>query len=98
MEREEKTCSRLDLVAKHYPQRCDEFVAATTYGMFGNPELPRLAPTELMVYFYVRQKRIPEAVRFAETMVNCVIEDTRTLPLKRPRWSTELNFSMGSEG
>jgi len=89
-EKEEKTLSRLDLVVKHYPQRCDEFVAATTYAMFGDPEPPRVAPTEVMVYFYARQNRIAEAVKFAETMVNCVIEDTRTLPLERPRWAAEL--------
>lgn len=97
MENEEKICSRLDLVVKHYPQRCDEFVAATTYGMFGDPEPPRVAPTEVMVYFYARQKRIAEAVKFAETMVNCVIEDTRTLPLERPRWAAELVSSPVSE-
>ncbi len=61
MENEEQTCSRLDLVAKHYPQRCDEFVAATTYGMFNDPEPPRVSPTEVMVYFYVRQGRIEGA-------------------------------------
>lgn len=93
----EKTCSRLDLIVKHYPRRCDEFVAATTYGMFGDPEPPRVAPTELMVYFYARQKRIAEAIKFAETMVNCVIEDTRTLPLERPRWAAELVSSTESE-
>lgn len=49
-----------------------------------------VAPTEVMVYFYARQNRIAEAVKFAETMVNCVIEDTRTLPLERPRWAAEL--------
>ncbi len=93
----EKTCSRLDLVVKHYPQRCDEFVAATTYGMFGDPEPPRVAPTEVMVYFYARQKRIAEAVKFAETLVNCVIEDTRTLPLEQPRWAAELVSATLSE-
>lgn len=97
MEREEATCRRLDLAVKHYPQRCDEFVAATTYGMFGNPEPPRVAPTELMVYFYARQKRIAEAVKFAEMMVNCVIEDTRTLPLERPRWAAERVQLEGAE-
>jgi hypothetical protein len=97
MEREEATCRRLDLVVKYYLKRCDEFVTVTTYGMFGHPEPPRVAPTELMVYFYARQKRIAEAIRFAETMVNCVIEDTRTLPLERPRWAAELSFSMGLE-
>lgn len=97
MEREEKTCSRLDLVVKHYPRSCDEFVAETTYSMFGGPEPLRVAPNELMVYFYAGQKRIAEAIKFTETMVNCVIEDTRTLPLERPRWAAELISSTESE-
>ncbi len=92
-ENEKKTCKRLDLVVKYFPSRCDEFVAVTTYAMFGEPEPPRVAPTELMVYFYARQKRIANAVKFAETMVNCVIEDTRTLPLERPLWAAELDAS-----
>jgi hypothetical protein len=90
MESETKTRCRLDLVAENYRQRCDEFVCKTTYGMFGDPKPPRVAPKDVMVYFYVRQGRIAEAVLFAETMVNCVIEDTRTLPLELPRWATEL--------
>lgn len=97
MEKEEKTRSRLDLVVKHYPQRCDEFVTATTYSMFGDPEPPRVAPNEVMVYFYARQGRIAEAVKFAETMVGCVIEDTRTLPLGKPRWAVELVQLEGAE-
>lgn len=92
-ENEERTCKRLDMVVKYFPNRCDEFVAATTYAMFGEPEPPRVAPTELMVYFYARQKRVADAVMFAETMVNCVLEDTRTLPLERPRWAAELDAS-----
>lgn len=90
MESETKTRSRLDLVAENYPQRCDEFVVETTYGMFDAPAPPRVAPQDAMVYFYARQGRVAEAVRFAETMVNCVIEDTRTLPLEQPRWAAEL--------
>ncbi len=90
MEGEEKTLARLDLVAKHYPKRCDEFVSETTYSMFGEPERPRLAPGEAMVYFYAKQKRIDEAVAFAQVMVDCVLEDTRTLPLTMPCWGVEL--------
>ncbi|MBN5205556.1 ATP-binding protein [Serratia marcescens] len=90
MESEAKIRSRLALVAENYPQRCDEFVTETTYGMFDDPAPSRLAPSELMVYFYIKQNRIEEAVNFAETMVNCVIEDTRTLPLDPPRWMVEL--------
>ncbi|WGT27010.1 NACHT domain-containing protein [Pseudomonas marginalis] len=97
MEKEEKTRSRLDLVVKHYPQRCDEFVTETTYSMFGDPEPPRVAPNEVMVYFYARQGRIAEAVKFAETMVDCVVEDTRTLPLEKPRWAVELVQLEGTE-
>jgi len=90
-ESEEKTRKRLDMVVQHYPSRCDEFVGATTYAMFGEPEPPRVAPTDLMVYFYARQKRVADAVKFAEMMVNCVLDDTRTLPLERPRWAEELD-------
>lgn len=91
MESETNTRSRLDLVFENYPQRCDEFVCQTTYGMFGDPDPPRVAPKDVLVYFYALQGRIAEAVMFTETMVNCVIEDTRTLPLELPRWATELN-------
>lgn len=90
VENDERSRARLDLVAQHYPQRSDEFVAATTYGMFNDPSPSRIAPSELLVYFYLRQGRIAEAVKFSETMVNCVIEDTRTLPLQEPRWAAVL--------
>ena len=90
MEREEKTLARLDLVAKYYPKSCDDFVTETAYAMFGEPERPRLAPGEAMVYFYVKQGRIDAAVEFAQVMVNCVLEDTRTLTLPDPGWGTEL--------
>jgi hypothetical protein len=90
MESEEKTFARLDLVAKHYPNRCDEFVTDTAYAMFGEPERPRFAPGEALVYFYAKQGRIDAAVAFAQVMVGCVLEDTRTLPLAVPRWGIEL--------
>lgn len=98
MENLTETFERLDLVAKHYPGRCDEFVAQTTYGMFSDPALTRIAPNELMVYFYVQQGRIQEAVKFVETMVDCVIEDTRTLPIEQPRWGIELVSSSSVAG
>ena len=90
MEREEKTLARLDLVAQYYPTRCDDFVTETAYAMFGEPERPRFAPGEAMVYFYAKQGRIDAAVVFAQVMVDCVLEDTRTLPLTVPRWGIEL--------
>lgn len=90
MEGEEKTFARLDLVAKHYPNRCDEFVTDTAYAMFGGPERPRFAPGEAVVYFYAKQGCIDAAVAFAQVMVDCVLEDTRTLPLAVPRWGIEL--------
>jgi hypothetical protein len=90
MESPEKICYRLDLVVKHYRKRCDEFVIKSTYSMFSNPVPSRIAPNDVMVYFLAKQGRIGEAVQFAETMVNCVIEDTRTLPLVAPNWAAEL--------
>lgn len=90
VENETDTIDRLDLVSQYYPQRCDEFVVETTYSMFENPMFSRIPPSEIMVYFYIKQQRIEEAVKFVEEMVNCVIEDTRTLPLTAPRWMAEL--------
>ena len=90
MEKEATSRSRLGLVAQYYPQRCDDFVTETTYTMFDDPVPSRIVPLEAMVYFYIKQNRLEEAVKFAETMVNCVIEDTRTLPLNAPRWMAEL--------
>ncbi len=97
MERSEDTRKRLSLVAQYYPQRCDEFVVETTYGMFDTPVRQRVAPSEAMVYFYIKQGRIADAVNFVETMVSCVIEDTRTLPLEHPLWMTELVLSTTEE-
>lgn len=95
MEREEKTLARLDLVVEYYPKRCDEFGTETAYAMFGEPERPRFAPGEAMVYFYAKQGRINEAVAFAQVMVDCVLEDTRTLPLTAPSWGGELAAADG---
>jgi NACHT domain len=89
-ESEKKTLARLDLVVQHYPKSCDDFVIETAYAMFGEPKRPRLAPGEAMVYFYVKQGRIDAAIAFAQVMVDCVLEDTRTLPLAVPRWGVEL--------
>ena len=47
-------------VVQNYPQRCDEFVAVTIHNMFDEPVSSRLAPSEVMVYFYVKQNRIDE--------------------------------------
>jgi len=90
MEGEEKTLARLDLIAQYYPRQCDDFVTETAYAMFGEPERPRFAPGEAMVYFYAKQGRIDAAVAFAQVMVDCVLEDTRTLPLSVPHWGIEL--------
>lgn len=89
-ENTDQICQRLDQVAKYFPERCDEFVSATTFPMFEYPGAWRLAPNELMVYFYVRQGRINKAIEFAKAMVDCVLEDTRALPLESPKWREEL--------
>ena len=93
-ENTEQICQRLDQVARYFPKRCDEFVSATTYPMFEYPGAWRLPPNELMVYFYVKQGHIDKAIEFARAMVDCVLEDTRTLPLETPSWGIELLANM----
>ncbi|MBQ0732401.1 MAG: NACHT domain-containing protein [Oleispira antarctica] len=90
MESPDEICIRLDLVAKYYPELCDKFVRDTTYNMLAGPERQRSSPSELIVYLFIKQGRIDTAIDFVESMVCCVIEDTRTLPLKVPKWAKEL--------
>ena len=85
-----QTHLRLDQVAKYYKKRCDEFVKLTTFSMFPHSDPKRIAPKDSMVYFLVKQGRVAEAVNFAEDMVKCVLEDTRTLQLSMPEWARAL--------
>lgn len=89
-EASEKTAARLRLVARYYPKRCDEFVAKSAISWLSNPKDSRIIPGELMVFFLGLQGRTDEATRFAEEMVRCVQDDTRTLPLTTPLWSKKL--------
>lgn len=96
-EGEKNTLNRLDLIAKFYPEDGDKFVAETTYSMLSDPGESRIAPNDAMVYFYVKQGRIEEGIYFAQAMVDSVIDDTRTLPLKQPRWGLDLSLTTSLE-
>lgn len=96
-EGEKNTLNRLDLIAKFYPEDGDKFVAETTYSMLSDPRDSRIAPNDAMVYFYVKQGRIEEGIHFAQAMVDSVIDDTRTLPLKQPRWGLDLSLTTSLE-
>ncbi|MBG6017503.1 NACHT domain-containing protein [Proteus mirabilis] len=96
-EGEKNTLNRLNLITKFYPEHGDKFVSETTYAMFSEPEENRIAPNDAMVYFYVKQGRIEEGINFAKTMVDSVIDDTRTLPLKQPRWGLNLSLTTSLE-
>lgn len=94
-ERIEKTEARLRLVAKTYLRRCDEFVAKSAFSWLSRPTYSRVIPGEVMVFYLGLQNRTAEAVQFARTMVRCVQEDTRTLPLAAPEWSRLLLTAPG---
>ncbi|MGK5032893.1 ATP-binding protein [Janthinobacterium sp. MDT1-19] len=90
MEPSEKTQDRLRQVVKTYRRRCDEFFLKSTYGWLDRPKRTRVIPSDMMVYFLGLQGRTTEAVQFAEAMVRCVQEDTRTLCLSVPSWAEKL--------
>lgn len=90
LEKLEKTHKRLSTVAKTYKKRCDEFFLKSAFNWLDKPKQKRVIPSDLMVYFLGLQGRIAEAVQFAEAMVRCVQEDTRTLRLSTPTWAQVL--------
>lgn len=89
-EKTEMTETRLRLVAKRYPRRCDEFVVKSAFSWSSRPKNSRVIPGEIMVFFLGLQGRKTEAVQFSEEMVRCVQGDTRTLPLTVPKWAKSL--------
>lgn len=90
MERLEKTQNRLRQVVKTYKRRCDEFFLKSAYSWLDRPKRNRVIPSDIMVFFLGLQGRTAEAVQFAEAMVRCVQEDTRTLHLSMPSWAEKL--------
>lgn len=90
MEQVEKTQDRLRQVVKTYKRRCDEFFIKSAYSWLDRPKQNRAIPSDLMVFFLGLQGRTAEAVQFAESMVRCVQEDTRTLHLSSPSWAANL--------
>lgn len=90
IERLDKTEARLAQIVKTYKKRCDEFFLKSAFSWLDKPKQNRVIPSDVMVYFLGLQGRTAEAVQFAETMVRCVQEDTRTLRLSAPLWAAPL--------
>lgn len=90
MESSEKTQARLRQVVKTYKRRCDEFFLKSAYSSLDRPKRNRVIPSDIMVFFLGLQGRTAEAIQFAEAMVRCVQEDTRTLCLSMPSWAKVL--------
>lgn len=98
MEDTSTTEQRLKLVQKKYPKRCDEFFRKSAWTWFANPRRGRIITGELLVYFLGIQGRTPEAIQVAETMAQCIREDTRTLNLPCPDWAKSSDISVESAG
>lgn len=95
MERPEVTETRLRIVAKKYPRRCDEFFLKSAFTWYSEPKRGRVIPSDMMVFFLGLQGRTAEAVQFTEAMVRSVQEDTRTLHLEQPEWAKTLAAAKG---
>lgn len=87
-ESSEQSFKRLDIVAKEYEDRADEFIQKSTQS---NDTLNRqlVIPSCRLVYLLVKLNRIEEAKSFIEVMIDVLKEETLNLTLQAPNWDWE---------
>lgn len=89
-ESSEKSLRRMQQVAELYPERGDEFIAASCFSKLRHKHQPssRVIPSDKLVFFLVKLGRIEEATELVRAMAQSVLEDTRNLPLTVPAWAS----------
>lgn len=87
----EKTFKRLDIVAKEYKEKADEFIQLSTQN---NKVLNTglVIPSSRLVYLLIQLNRIEEAKSFIEVMIEVLKEEIRNLNLKSPDWNWDQNL------
>ncbi|WP_345985737.1 AAA family ATPase [Sulfurimonas sp. HSL-1656] len=87
-ERQENSRKRLKKVAEIYPDRIDEFIAATTTSLdvWYSKADEQIIPSDKLVYLLVEAGRTEEAIGFIIAMIEKLEEDTRNLNLPSPHW------------
>ncbi|MBF7691502.1 dsDNA nuclease domain-containing protein [Acinetobacter pollinis] len=87
-ESSEQSFKRLDIVAKEYEDRADEFIQKSTQS---NDTLNKqlVIPSCRLVYLLVKLNRIEEAKSFIEVMIDVLKEETLNLTLQAPNWDWE---------
>lgn len=89
-DKQEQVEARLQRVVTRYKKKCDQFFQDSAWSWMGPPKKERVVPAAIMVYFLGLQGRVADATRYAEAMVDCVRDDTRTLNLSPPAWADKL--------
>ena len=95
-EKEEKSLRRLELIARLYPRKADEFIQKSSIKEF--PTHSTIVPGIRLVYFLKLLGRTEEAFEIVKQMVHAVIEDTAFIPLSHPSWdlqdAVDLNLNL----
>lgn len=87
----EHTFKRLDIVAKEYKDKADDFIQLSTQN---NKVLNTglVIPSSRLVYLLIQLDRIEEAKSFIEVMIEVLKEETRNLNLQTPSWNWNANL------
>ncbi len=82
--------ARLNMVARHFASRADEFIAKSTKNQLMTRDNPSsiVVPGEKLVFFLVKIGRTVEAVALAQAMVDCIVAETSSLVLRQPTWTS----------
>lgn len=87
----EHTFKRLDIVAKEYKEKADDFIQLSTQNDKGlNTGL--VIPSSRLVYLLIQLDRVEEVKLFIEVMIEVLKEETRNLNLQSLDWNWDQNL------
>lgn len=87
----EHTFKRLDIVAKEYKEKADDFIQRSTQDDKGL-DIGLVIPSSRLVYLLIQLDRIEEVKLFIEVMIEVLKEETRNLNLQSLNWNWDQNL------
>lgn len=82
----EESAKRIALLAVHYPERWEEFVAQTSKPVTTRYQPACVIPDVALVGLLLQVGKIPRAVSVLRAIVDCTVEEFEAQPLLRPQW------------
>jgi hypothetical protein len=86
---QDEALKRLDLVAKEYPSRWQEFIVATSEAVWTAPgeRNARVIGLDRLVYFLMATGNLKLGEAYVQSMAQVMLDEVSNQPLAMPEWA-----------